>query len=99
MVYIWAKHAATAARSEFVLVAASPAPPVNSQRPEASPEPVPFAREMPRLALRYSPDRRFLADGKDAATVQAFLVPDRRTDPAIFASTSLTAAALCSPLR
>jgi hypothetical protein len=70
MVYIWAKHAELLPGGEFVLVAAPPAP----QRPGAAPAPAPFAREMPRLALRYSPDRRFLADGKDAATVQAFLL-------------------------
>lgn len=74
MVYIWAKHAELLPGGEFVLVVASPAPPVSSQRSEAAPAPVPFAREIPRLALRYSPDRRFLADGKDAATVQAFLL-------------------------
>lgn len=38
--------------------------------------PVPFTREIPRLALRFSPDRRFLADGKDAVTVQAFLLTE-----------------------
>jgi hypothetical protein len=28
------------------------------------------------VALRYSPDRRFLADGKDTVTIQAFLVSE-----------------------
>ena len=29
---------------------------------------------IPEIALRFSPDRQFLADGKDAVTVQAFLM-------------------------
>jgi hypothetical protein len=93
MVYIWAKNPELLPGGEFVSVAASPAPPVESKPPGALPaptpeqprpveppppprrsEPAPFAREIPRLALRFSPDRRFLADGKDAATVQAFLL-------------------------
>jgi hypothetical protein len=73
MVYIWAKNPELLPGGEFVSVAASPAP---SKPPGARPEPapVPFTPEIPRLALRFSPDRRFLADGKDAATVQAFLL-------------------------
>jgi len=43
----------------------------------AQPAPQEPARKQ-KLALRYSPDRRFLADGKDAVTVQAFLL----TEPA-----------------
>jgi hypothetical protein len=73
MVYIWAKNPELLPGGEFVSVAAAP---VQSKRPGALPAPAqaPFAREIPRLALRFSPDRRFLADGKDAATVQAFLL-------------------------
>jgi hypothetical protein len=73
MVYIWAKNPELLPGGEFVSVGT---PPPQSRPPGALPAPVPapFAREIPRLALRFSPDRRFLADGKDAATVQAFLL-------------------------
>jgi hypothetical protein len=49
-------------------------PPVLFAPPPAAVGAVPAPRVMPKLALRYSPDRRFLADGKDSATVQAFLL-------------------------
>ncbi len=73
MVYIWAKNAELLPGGEYVSVAAPAGP---AKPPGALPAPVqaPFTREIPRLALRFSPDRRFLADGKDAATVQAFLL-------------------------
>jgi hypothetical protein len=46
-------------------------------RAAAAPPPLPSVPPaIPKLALRYSPDRRFLADGNDAATVQAFLLTD-----------------------
>jgi hypothetical protein len=73
MVYIWAKNSELLPGGEFVSVAAPPGPAKPSGALPA-PTPAPFAREIPRLALRFSPDRRFLADGKDAATVQAFLL-------------------------
>ncbi len=50
-------------------------PPVEIARgPLPAPIPPPTPQSAPQLALRFSPDRRFLADGKDAATVQAFLL-------------------------
>jgi len=73
MVYIWAKNAELLPGGEYVSVAAPPGP---AKPPGSLSAPVqaPFSREIPRLVLRFSPDRRFLADGKDAATVQAFLL-------------------------
>lgn len=84
MVYIWAKNAELLPGGAFLAVRTvapdahggpvpiaprAPAPP--NLRPLN-----PVARDLPKLALRYSPDRRFLADGRDAATVQAFLLSD-----------------------
>lgn len=54
-----------------------PAPPRKRPRPEFGAPTPQIARTLPRITLRFSPDRQFLADGRDAATVQAFLVgPD-----------------------
>lgn len=64
-----------------------PAPPAQQGRIAVNSQPIPgsrqpgtaattLARIVPKLALRYSPDRRFLADGKDTATVQAFLLSE-----------------------
>src|SRR5579862_8078453 len=66
---------------------ASPTPPPMAAAPSALPSAVPSAAPshlpqaprgasapMPEIALRFSPDRQFLADGKDAVTVQAFLM-------------------------
>jgi len=77
MVYIWAKHAELLPGGEFVSVKAPPAEqkrPPGAPVPTPPPAPVPFSPEIPHLALRYSPDRRFLADGKDAVTIAAFLL-------------------------
>jgi len=82
LVYIWAKHPELLPGGAYVAVRAraAPAPPMESPRSPATRlapvQAAPLARELPRLALRYSPDRKFLADGKDAATVQAFLLSD-----------------------
>jgi TIR domain len=38
------------------------------------PAPKPEARRLPSLILRFSPQRLFLADGKDAVTIHAFLL-------------------------
>ena len=53
--------------------------PASAKSPQPSttavpPPLIPVRSSVPELALRYSPDRRFLADGRDAATVQAFLL-------------------------
>jgi hypothetical protein len=54
-------------------VEARPAPAPNLTGAPPRPQ-TPGPHAIPKMALRYSPDRRFLADGKDAATVQAFLL-------------------------
>ena len=46
--------------------------PEQQSRPEQQPGPGP--RKLPSLALRFSPQRLFLADGKDTATIHAFLL-------------------------
>ena len=81
LVYIWAKHPELLPGGAFVAVRSRAAPAPGGARLALGPA-APLARELPRLALRYSPDRRFLADGNDAATVQAFLL----SDPASVAS-------------
>ena len=62
----------------------APAPPpskpgaVAVTRAPARPSPLPEAparpRLLPQITLRYSPDRQFLADGKDAVSIEAFLI-------------------------
>lgn len=81
LVYIWAKHPELLPGGAFFTVRARSAPAPGAARLPPV-QAAPLARELPRLALRYSPDRKFLADGKDAATVQAFLL----SDPASVAS-------------
>ncbi|PWT98378.1 MAG: hypothetical protein C5B51_29505 [Terriglobia bacterium] len=66
MVYLWARHSELLPGGEFVAVTGGP-----QRTPEMG-----LKRPLPRLALRFSPDRRFLADGKDSATVQAFLLTE-----------------------
>jgi hypothetical protein len=66
VVYLWAKQAELLPGGVFVALRPGPGPQAV----------VPMRPSAPRLALRYSPDRRFLADGKDTVTVQAFLLSD-----------------------
>ena len=63
--------------------AVSPGAPVSAPQPPARPSPVsPLApRSLPQITLRYSPDREFLADGKDAVSIQAFLMGANETLP------------------
>jgi len=87
LVYIWAKNSELLPGGAYVAVRARAKPvPRATSLPGATPLPplqeAPLARALPRLALRYSPDRKFLANGKDAATIQAFLL----SDPASVAS-------------
>ena len=53
-----------------------PSAPAAAPKPSALPAPVtPISRRsVPQITLRYSPDREFLADGKDAVSIQAFLM-------------------------
>jgi hypothetical protein len=86
LVYFWAKHPELLPGGAFVQVKPAPAAPaapaVPAERPAPSlmPAPVAIAPHPPvaplELALRYSPDRAFLADGRDTAMVQAFVVGD-----------------------
>ncbi len=75
LVYIWARNPELLPGGAYVAIrpVASPTPP-----PSLSPAyPKPGIRgpaPKPEIALRFSPDRQFLADGKDAVTVQAFLL-------------------------
>jgi hypothetical protein len=41
----------------------------------------PASTALPRVTLRYSPQRRLLADGRDSATVQAFLLNGAESQP------------------
>jgi len=66
---------AAAPRAPEVSPAPSPAPPPVAAPPSTAalpPPPPPVAQ----IALRFSPDRKFLADGKDAVTIEAFLLSD-----------------------
>src|SRR5439155_130062 len=54
-------------------IPAPPPPPIAAPTPTA--EPVPSASARYQLALRYSPQRSFLANGKDPVTVHAFVIP------------------------
>jgi hypothetical protein len=72
LVYIWAKHPELLPGGEYVAVRGAKA---SAAQPGPAPAPPPLAQSsLPQLTLRYSPDRKFLADGKDAVSVQAFLV-------------------------
>ncbi len=56
--------------------ATQPAPP-----PPPAPPPAPYpAAAKYQLALRYSPQRAFLANGKDRVTVHAFVLPNEAAD-------------------
>jgi len=85
LVYVWAKNPELLPGGQFVQVRTpepSPAPPRKRPRPEFGAPPPQIARTLPRITLRFSPDRPFLADGRDAATVQAFLVGPDESIPA-----------------
>jgi len=82
LVYVWAKNAELLPGGAFVRVRAArpsglPAPSGAAVTPSAAPPPParPLAlHSLPQITLRYSPDRAFLADGKDAVNIEAFLV-------------------------
>ncbi len=84
LVYLWAKHPELLPGGAFVQVK-----PALVERPAPGRLPVPLGIAPPpvsaplqlELALRYSPDRPFLADGQDTATVQAFLVGNAESAP------------------
>lgn len=73
-------RAAAPSRTTVPSRAGAPFPaaaPFPTAAPVPAAAPVPQAirsAPMPEIALRFSPDRQFLADGKDAVTVQAFLL-------------------------
>ncbi len=83
LIYVWAKHDELLSGGIDFLVKKPIAKPDSLLSRGAMPSPAP---EMPRapsstltlprpiLTLRYSPQRRFLADGKDYALIQAFLL-------------------------
>ena len=80
LVYIWAKNPELLPGGQFVQVRKAekekPArpPSITAPKPEMGAPAPPSLRARPRITLRFSPDRPFLADGRDAATIQAFLV-------------------------
>jgi hypothetical protein len=85
LVYLWAKHAELLPGGAFVRVKAAPAQGLAPAPAQPGSHPVmaeaPMTLPALELALRYSPDRPFLADGNDAVTVQAFLVGDADAAP------------------
>ena len=60
-----------------------PGAPMAAPGPSGHPSPVLRLppRSLPQITLRYSPDREFLADGKDAVSIQAFLMGANETLP------------------
>lgn len=79
LVYIWAKNPELLPGGQFVQVreaeAAEPPAPSRTRPRKGLGAPLPVSpRAIPRITLRFSPDRPFLADGRDAANIQAFLV-------------------------
>jgi hypothetical protein len=87
LIYVWAKHVELLPGGEFVRVRAEE--PSGDHQPGAPMiQPKPSARytavlrsSLPQITLRYSPDRQFLADGKDAVSIQAFLMGANETLP------------------
>jgi hypothetical protein len=91
LVYLWAKNpqllpggvyirvrGAKQTKNEQIpppqtLPSARPSPPRTQQQQQQQPAP---AGSPLQIALRYSPDRPILADGKDAASIEAFLLTD-----------------------
>jgi hypothetical protein len=78
LVYVWAKHAELLPGGAYVQIRSESPPPASPLLPRFSKTPVERSLE---LALRYSPDRAFLADGSDAVTIQAFLVGTESAAP------------------
>jgi hypothetical protein len=83
LVYVWAKHAELLPGGEFVRVRGAGSSGEAAPKPSARPSTVsPLSpRPLPQITLRYSPDRQFLADGKDAVIIQAFLMGANETLP------------------
>jgi hypothetical protein len=90
LVYVWARHAEFLSGGEFVQVRAAessghPAPRALAVAPNTPA--LPFSvltlprRPPPEITLRYSPDREFLANGKDAVIIEAFLMGANETLP------------------
>jgi len=85
LVYVWARHPELLPGGEYVEVRASePAPhpgtnspavaPNTRARPSLAKRQPPTVAGLPQITFRYSPDRAFLADGKDTVNVEAFLI-------------------------
>jgi hypothetical protein len=88
LVYVWAKNPELLPGGEFVEVRTAESalsaakPPVAAPKAQAPLRGIPAApiapalpaHFRPQITLRYSPDRQFLADGKDAVTIEAFLI-------------------------
>jgi hypothetical protein len=85
LVYVWAKHPELLPGGEFVRVrTAESSGDHEASVPMAAPKPSPRhspVSPLPQITLRYSPDRQFLADGKDAVSIQAFLMGANETLP------------------
>jgi hypothetical protein len=74
--YVWARHSELQDGGTNVLVKpqkSKPAPSTLRVVPRAAPL-LMAPQTKPLLTLRHSPQRHFLADGKDRATIQAFLL-------------------------
>jgi hypothetical protein len=86
LVYLWAKNPELLIGGAFVqvraLTPATPPPQTSHTGPPstvAPPDIVPGpgrGTALPRITIRYSPDRDFLADGKDKVAIDAFLLSD-----------------------
>jgi hypothetical protein len=88
LVYLWAKNPEMLIGGAFVQVRGRPpmptqtpppsprrVPPLPAERPAIVPAPRP-GTALPRITIRYSPDRDLLADGKDQVAIDAFLLSD-----------------------
>ncbi len=83
LIYVWARHDELLTGGIDFLVKKPIAKPDTLLPSEEVPPPVmvtprapvePLTQPRPIITLRYSPQRRFLADGKDHALIQAFLL-------------------------
>jgi hypothetical protein len=90
LVYVWARHSELLPGGEFVRVReaesyghpAPSAPAVAGNKAPLASSVLPLPpRPLPQITLRYSPDREFLADGKDAVIIEAFLMGANETFP------------------
>lgn len=76
LIYVWAKSPELLPGGDFVQVhSAAPDTQVRPARPP-SVGAIAKPRIRPQITFRYSPDRPFLADGKDAVTIHGFLLSD-----------------------